>query len=79
VRQPEYFAISLVFRKTSHRSPWVRIIAFTAQLPDLHSNLLMDLDFVISSPLVQVTMPHIWFLFVSSQFCSALPSDITSR
>src|SRR5438105_1782785 len=40
---------------------------------------LMDMDFVISRPLVRPEMPLIRFLFVRSRFCSALPSDATSR
>src|SRR5205807_6520259 len=59
--------------------PQVSSIAFPAPLPDLQPWPLMDMDFVISRPLVRPGMPDIRFLFVRSRFCSALPSDATSR
>ena len=43
----------LVSCKTPHRSPWVRVTAFPAQLPDLHQSLLIGMDFVMNRPLVQ--------------------------
>ena len=45
----------------------------------LQAITLMDMDFVISRPLVRPEMPLIRFLFVRSRFCSALPSNATSR
>ena len=64
---------------TRRRPPQVSSIAFPAPLPDLQPWPLMDMDFVISRPLVRPRMPDIRFLFVRSRFCSALPSDATSR
>ena len=64
---------------TRRRPPQVSSIAFPASLPDLQPWSLMDMDFVISRPLVRPEMPLIRFRFVRSRFCSALPSDATSR
>ena len=66
--------------QTLHRPPEVSYTAFTAQLPDLlpecPDEYGTSLSSANSSPRRQ---PHIWFLFVSSQFCSTLPSACTSR
>jgi hypothetical protein len=64
---------------TRRRPPQVNSIAFAAPLPDLQPWPLMDMDFAVSCPLVRPGMPRIRFLFVRSRFCSALPSDPTSR
>ena len=65
--------------QTNGRSPEVSSTAFRTQPPDLQPVLLMDMDFVVNCQLVQHRMPHIRFLFIGSYFCSALPSDLTSR
>jgi hypothetical protein len=41
--------------------------------------LLMDLDFVVASPLVLHRMPLIRFLFIGPYVCSTLLSDPASR
>ena len=64
---------------TWRRPPWVSSIAFPAPLPNLQPWPLMNMDFAVRCPLVRPEMPHIRFLFVRPRFCSALPSDITSR
>src|SRR5439155_22382047 len=78
------FPYTTLFRSSSeigtrHRPPQVSSIAFPAPLPDLQPWPLMDMDFAISRPLVRPEMPDIRFLFVRPRFCSALPSDATSR
>jgi hypothetical protein len=40
---------------------------------------LMDLDFVVASPLVRHRMPLIRFLFIGPYVCSTLLSDPASR
>ena len=77
--QPSHLSVTLVSCETFQRSPWVRTITFAAQLPNLHRNLLVEMDFAVMCPLVPVTLPLIWFLFVSSQLCSTLPSDPASQ
>lgn len=61
------------------RPPEVSLTAFTTHPPDLPPHLLMAMDFAITCSLVQAGRPHIWFLFVRSWLCSALPSDPASR
>ena len=78
IRTP-YDDLSLKYQKP-HRPPEVSYTAFPAQLPDLLSECPDEygtsLPKANSSPRRQ---PHIRFLFVSSQFCSTLPSACTSR
>jgi len=64
---------------TCNSSPAISLTAFNAQLPNLQPALLMDMDFVVSCPLVQRRMPRIRFLSIGSRLCSTLPSDPTSR
>src|ERR1019366_5145516 len=61
------------------RFPEVSLTAFTTHPPGLPTHLLMAMDFAIIGSLVQAGRPHIWFLFVRSWLCSALPSDPASR
>jgi len=61
------------------RSLGVSSTAFLARPPDLQPRPLMDMDFVVNRPLVRPDLPPIWFLFVGSRVCSALPSDGPSR
>ena len=54
---------------TRRRPPQVSSIAFPAHLPDLQPWSLMDMDFVISRPLVRPGHAVIWLsLFVRSRF-----------
>ena len=64
---------------THSRSPEVSSTAFRTQPPDLQPVPLMDMDFVVPSPLVRHCMPLIHFLFIGSYVCSTLLSDPASR
>ena len=65
--------------RTNGRSPEVSSTAFRTQPPDLQPVPLMDMDFVVPSPLVRHCMPFIQFLFIGSYVCSTLLSDPASR
>jgi hypothetical protein len=65
--------------RTPRRPPEVSSTAFTTHLPDLPPRSLMVVDFTIIGSLVRPGRPHIWFLFVRSWLCYALPSDPASR
>jgi len=65
--------------RTNGRSPEVSSTAFRTQPPDLQPVPLMDMDFVVPSPLVRHCMPLIHFLFIGSYVCSTLLSDPASR
>ena len=78
IRTP-YDDLSLKYQ-TPHRPPEVSYTAFTAQLPDLLPEC--PNEYGTSSSHADSSsrrQPHIRFLFVSSQFCSTLPSACTSR
>ena len=60
-------------------SPEVSLTAIATRPPDLPPRLLMAMDFAVIRPLVQAGEPYIWFLFVRSWLCSALPSDPASQ
>jgi len=64
---------------TRSRSPEVSSTAFRTQPPDLQPVPLMDMDFVVTGPLVRHRMPQIQFLYIGSYVCSTLPSDPASR
>src|SRR5262249_39822951 len=65
--------------RTNGRSREVSSTAFRTRPPDLQPVPLMDLDFVVASPLVRHCMPLIRFLFIGPYVCSTLLSDPTSR
>jgi hypothetical protein len=60
------------------RSPQVRALTFPAYLPHLLLRLLVASVFVVSSQLVQ-SHSLMRFVFLKSQVCLRLPSDITSQ
>jgi hypothetical protein len=60
------------------RSPQVRALTFPAYLPHLLLRLLVASDFVVSSQLAQ-SHSLMRFVFLKSQVCLRLPSDITSQ
>ena len=62
-------SVSLVFDETLCRPPRVRLTTFSAPPLDLLDCLLMDMDFVVSGPLVQTALPDIQFLFVGPRIC----------
>src|SRR5205823_2588111 len=65
--------------RTNGRSPEVSSTAFRTRPSDLQPVPLMDLDFMVASPLVRHRMPPIRFLFIGPYVCSTLLLDPTSR
>ncbi len=55
--------------RTRRRPPEVSLTAFNAQPPDLRSAPLMDMDFAVTSPLVQRSRLSIRFFFIGSRLC----------
>jgi hypothetical protein len=75
---PHYLSHTVKTR-TPWRPPWVRVAAFIPHPPHLLQHLLMAMGFALTRKLALMPQPSMRFVFLRSELCIRLPSDLTSR